>query len=262
MKLNSKRIERLSKKLKVKSYKCVTSTNDIAKSFVNKGCDEGLTIVALEQTSGRGRFGRTFLSKKGGAYFSIVLKPQQLSQDTLFITVAAAVAAANAIEKISNKQCKIKWVNDIYINEKKVCGILAESVFNQENEVYVILGVGINLFKIKKGFPSNLPLAACVFEQKQKKLFKNRIKEDVISAFATNFFENYYNLSKKEYINEYIERSFLTGKTIKYEENKKIYFAKVIGINTDAQLVVESNEKQKTLSFGEIQIIGMEQPSI
>ena len=100
--------------------------NNIAKAMALDDCDEGITVVATKQTAGRGRLGRSFLSKRGGVYFSIVLHPKKQEKETLFITVAAAVAAARAIESVSGKKCDIKWVNDIYINGKKVCGILAE----------------------------------------------------------------------------------------------------------------------------------------
>ena len=107
MKLNAKRIERKTKFLKVNSYDCVDSTNNIAKAMALDDCDEGITVVATKQTAGRGRLGRSFLSKRGGVYFSIVLHPKKQEKETLFITVAAAVAAARAIESVSGKKCDI-----------------------------------------------------------------------------------------------------------------------------------------------------------
>ena len=263
MKLNAKRIEKYSKHIKVNSFNCVDSTNTVAKELAANGCNEGVTIVAAEQTAGRGRLGRTFLSKKGGVYFSIVLKPQILADDTLFITTAAAVAAARAIESVSSKKCEIKWVNDIYINNKKVCGILTEGEFNTNGVLkYAILGVGINLFEPKNSFPSNLPLADSVFHKKDIIVFKNLKKEQLIINFAENFFAFYNNLQKKEFIKEYQERSFLTGKKITYTKDGTTYNAEVIGINDDANLIVKSNEIIQKLSHGEIQIVGMEQPKI
>lgn len=260
MKLSAKKIEKISKKIKVNSFNCVESTNTLAKKFAEKGCNEGVTIVAIKQTAGKGRLGRTFLSKKGGVYFSLVLRPQKITEDIIFITIAAAVAAAQAIEAVGTKKCDIKWVNDIYINGKKVCGILTEGSFNSDGVLdYAILGIGINLFKPRGGFPDYLPLADSIFNKKTKILFKNSIKEKIIGEFANKFFVIYENLDQKEFIKEYQKRSFLTGKAITYTKDGKSYSAKVIGIDDQARLILKSGENTQKLSHGEIQIVGMEQ---
>lgn len=263
MKLNAKRIEKHLKNLKVNSFYCVNSTNILAKKLAENGADESTVVTAIKQTSGKGRLGRTFLSKKGGVYFSVILKPKKSAQDTLFITVAAAVAAARAIEAVSGKKCDIKWVNDVYINDKKVCGILTEGSFKANGTLdYAILGVGINLFAPKGGFPSNLPRANSVFDKKRKILQKNRVKEHIIATFLTEFFAFYENLSQKEFIKEYQERSFLTGKEITYTKDSVTYKATVIGIDDEAHLVVKSGDETKILSHGEIQINNMEQYAV
>lgn len=254
MKLNSRHIERNLENIKVYSYNCVESTNKIAKKLAAHGASEGTTVIAAKQTAGRGRLGRSFISPKGGVYFTVVLKPATTADTALFITVAAAVAAARAIETVSDKKCEIKWVNDIYVNNKKVCGILAEG----SNDC-VVLGVGINLFAPKGGFPGNLPLADSVFNKNSKIFGKKRTKERIVTAFLTEFFSFYKNLQKKAFVKEYQSRSLLTGKEIKYTKNSKTYNAVVEGIDDNARLIVNCNDKIEFLSHGEIQIIGMEQ---
>ena len=260
MKLNAKKIERKSKKLKVFCFDKVDSTNNIAKNMALNDAKEGTLVIANEQSAGRGRLGRTFLSKRGGIYFSIVLRPQSNACNTLFITVAAAVAAARAIESVSGKGCDIKWVNDIYINNKKVCGILSEGGFDANAKLdYCILGVGVNLFAPKEKFPQNLPLADSVFDKKSKILFKKLKKEQLVIEFHNNFFEFYNKLEQKEFIKEYQSRSLLTGKQITYTQNGKNHNGTVIGIDDDARLIVDMGGKTQVLSHGEIQIVGMEQ---
>lgn len=260
MKLNYKNIEKRSKHIKAFCFDKVDSTNNIAKNIILSGAAEGVTVVAQEQTSGKGRLGRTFFSKRGGVYFSIVLRPKKNSGNILFITVAAAVAAAQAIETISHKKCEIKWVNDIYINNKKVCGILAEGGFDTKGKIdYCILGVGINLFTPKGDFPKKLLLAGSVFNKKSKIIFKNRVKERVVAEFCNNFFKYYRNLNKKEFIKEYQARSLLTGKQITYTKDGEVYSGIVSHIDDDARLVVDECGKTQFLSHGEIQIVGMEQ---
>ena len=260
MKLNSKRIEKEIKQIKVYSFNTVDSTNIIAKKLAADGCGEGVVVCALKQTAGKGRLGRTFLSKRGGVYFSVVLKPKKSLDNTLFITVAAAVAAARAIESVSGKKCDIKWVNDIYIGGKKVCGILTEGGFNEKGDLdYAVLGVGINLFLPRGGFSSILPLAGSAFNKNEKLLFKNRYKEKVIAEFFKEFLKFYNNLEQKEYIGEYKDRSFLIGKEITYIKGEQNNKSMVVGIDDDAHLVVKTGETIEVLSHGEIQITGMEQ---
>lgn len=262
MRLSSKRIEKLSNKLKVYSFDTVDSTNNIAKKLATNSADEGAVVVATKQTAGRGRLGRTFLSERGGVYFSVVLRPDT-ANSPLFITVAAAVAAARAIERVSCKKCELKWVNDVYIDGKKVCGILTEGCVDTNGKLdYAILGVGINVFEPKKGFPKELPLASSIFAKKCKILFKKRVKELLIAHFADEFFAFYNNLDQKLFINEYKQKSFLTGKQITYIKDGKEFFGTVEGIDDEARLIVSVDNKTQVLSSGEIQIVGMEQPII
>lgn len=263
VKLNAKRLQKAAQGIKVHSFDTVDSTNKIAKELAANGCDEGVVVCALKQTAGKGRLGRTFLSERGGVYFSLVLRPKKDICDTLFITVSAAVAVARAIEYVSGEKCKIKWVNDVYIKGKKVCGILTEGGFGTNGTLdYAILGVGVNLFEPKNGFPSNLPLANSVFGKDSKIVFKKRKKERLIAEFIKVFLKFYDNLSQKEFIKEYQQRSFLTGLEITYTKDGNTYKGMVVGIDNDANLIVKIGEQDEKLSHGEIQIIGMEQPPI
>lgn len=261
MKIKVKKIG--TENVKFNIFKKIDSTNLYAKKLAEKGCKQGEVVVAYEQTNGKGRLGRTFLSQKGGVYFSVVLRPGFSADDALFTTVAAAVAAARAIEQISGKKCEIKWVNDIYIDNKKVCGILTEGVFLPQGDLkQIILGVGINLFEPKAGFPTNLPLAGSIFDNKKYFLFKKIKKQQIISLFLKNFFKFYENLEKKEYINEYQNRSFLTDKKITYKKENQVLKATVVGIDENARLIIENEGKKEFLSYGDIQIVGMGQKEI
>lgn len=253
-------MKKLQKNVNFFAFKKIDSTNIYAKKLAIDGCDEATVVLANEQTAGKGRLGRTFLSRRGGLYFSVVLRPKNDVKNIIFITIAAAVAAARAIESISDKKCDIKWVNDIYINNKKVCGILTEGGFNSRGELeYAILGVGINLFEPKEKFPHNLPLADSVFHKKDKKLLKNSVKKHLLTRFLDEFFSFYEDITKKKFMKEYQDRSLLTGKEITFQKDGSKLKATVIGIDDDAKLVVNCEDNIQKLSHGEIQIIGMEQ---
>ena len=116
-------------------------------------------LVAESQTAGRGRLGRSFHSPVGtGLYMSILLRPTFSAERALFITTAAAVAVCRAIEQETGLKPQIKWVNDIYLHEKKICGILTESSINFETKglKWAVLGIGLNLSEPEGGFPEEI----------------------------------------------------------------------------------------------------------
>ena len=143
----------------IEVYKVVDSTNSKLKSKAESGAPEGTVIISEEQTKGKGRRGRTFYSPKNtGIYMSLLLRPKFSAYESLSITTCAAVAVSRAIEINSNKNAQIKWVNDIFIDDKKVSGILTEASIDLESGglKYAILGIGINAFSPKEGFPNEL----------------------------------------------------------------------------------------------------------
>ena len=137
----------------------VTSTNTLLKAQAEQGAPEGTVLIAESQTAGKGRLGRHFTSPPGtGIYFSLLLRPHCTAEKSLFITTTAAVAVCEAIEQVTGLNPQIKWVNDIYLNEKKVCGILTEASVDFENGGlnWAVLGIGINIAVPKEGFPEEI----------------------------------------------------------------------------------------------------------
>ena len=141
----------------VYTYDSVGSTNDIAKDLGKSGTKQAL-IIASEQTKGRGRRGRSFFSPNGsGIYMSILLRPEHSSDIIPLLTTASAVAVSKAIKSVTNINTSIKWINDLYINFKKVCGILCEASFTSDNKLdFIIVGIGININEPNGGFPEEL----------------------------------------------------------------------------------------------------------
>ena len=228
------------------------STNDDAKAAAKK-CEEGALFTADRQTCGRGRMGRSFFSPDGGLYASLLLKPRFSAENTLLITVCGAVAAALAIEEISSKTTEIKWVNDIFIDGKKVCGILTEGAFNENGAFeYAVLGLGVNLTAPEGGFPKELEnIAGALFKSGNSA----DLKEKFLKGFCNKFFEFYENIEKREYLDIYRKKSMLIGKTVSYIKNGKEYEAKVTGITEKAELTVFKDGKSENLNSGEVKII-------
>lgn len=235
-------------------YKTVTSTNDLAKQYALDLKPEGTVIVAREQTAGRGRKGRSFYSPMStGVYISVLLRPELTAEKTLYITTAAAVAVAKAIEKISGKEAKIKWVNDIFVDGKKVCGILTEGAIDFETGKmqYAVLGIGVNIKKPENDFPSEIQnIAGSVFDTTDKE-----VSSIIVAEILNNFMNYYKNLASKPFYEEYKKRMFLIGKHLTVYSGKDSYPAVAIDLDKELSLIVkDENGNIKKLNTGEVSI--------
>lgn len=238
----------------IEVYKTVTSTNDLAKQYALDLKPEGTVIVAREQTAGRGRKGRSFYSPMStGVYISVLLRPELTAEKTLYITTAAAVAVAKAIEKISGKEAKIKWVNDIFVDGKKVCGILTEGAIDFETGKmqYAVLGIGVNIKKPENDFPSEIQnIAGSVFDTTDKE-----VSSIIVAEILNNFMNYYKNLANKPFYEEYKKRMFLIGKQLTVYSGKDSYPAVAIDLDEELSLVVkDENGNIKKLNTGEVSI--------
>ena len=232
----------------------VTSTNTLAKEAAARGAKEGTVIIAHEQTEGRGRMGRSFYSpSSSGIYFTIVLRPKLNLEDSLLITTGAAVAVAQAIEQIAKVETGIKWVNDIFVGDKKVCGILTEASLNFESGglEYAVVGIGINIET--KNFPDDIKqVAGSIFEDKPD---KTPVTSMLVAEVLNNIADSMNFLTDKKYLEEYRKRSFLIGKDILVLKGKESIPAKAIDIDEKAKLVVEyENHTIEALLSGEVSI--------
>lgn len=199
-------------------------------------------ITASHQTSGRGRTGKSFFSPKDtGLYMTLLIKANPKAS---LITPAAAVAVCKAIEKLTDISPSIKWVNDIFVGGKKVCGILSEC-FCIGGATYIAVGVGINLTTAE--FPEELKQAASLGIDCRK---------DELSTLITEGIAEYINSPDDDIIrDEYESRLFVIGKTVNYEKNGIPYTATVEGINNSCNLIVKNDDgSHDILSSGEISI--------
>ena len=208
--------------------------------------EEFSVLIASEQTAGRGRLGRSFHSPKDtGVYMSILFKIKE-EQNPLLITTDAAVCAVRVFEKMTGEQAKIKWVNDIYMNGRKVCGILTEGIGE-----YAVLGIGINILPPKKGFPDDIKdRAGVVFKKREKYL-----RERVIVEFLREFMSIYQNHDYKKILFEYKEHSMLIGSRILILQNGTEETATALGIGDDYSLIVKKDTGEIcNLNSGDVSI--------
>jgi len=219
-------------KIKIVEMEEVSSTNDELKKMAAAGEPEGCVLIAKRQTAGRGRSGRNFYSPDGGLYMSILLRPKTRGFDATTATAAAAVAVAKSI----GKRAGIKWVNDVLIDEKKVCGILTEAVFGAGTKPeYVIVGIGINCYEPAGGFPDEIKnIAGAVFQEEEGD--PERLRQTVLNTF----FE-LYSGGKTKIGREYRERCVTLGKRIEVQRGEEIVSGTAVAIGDDFKLLLRTD---------------------
>jgi BirA family biotin operon repressor/biotin-[acetyl-CoA-carboxylase] ligase len=190
--------------------------------------------------------GRSFFSPDGsGIYMSVILKPDE-DANHLRITTDAAVACARAIEKVSGKQTGIKWVNDIYIDGRKVCGILAEASLGENS--FVILGIGVNVFCPENGFPDDIKMRAGYVFDKKTPFMREKIAVEILKELIKKS-------DKKSTVDEYRSRSIIVGKKIDIIKGNTMERGTVLAINDDYSLkVIKDDEKIENISSGDVSI--------
>lgn len=240
---------------KIQIYNSLESTNTTAKELAVAGAEHGTVIISDCQTMGRGRYSRNFFSPSGGLYMSIVLRPEGLRFDNpTAVTAFAAVSVCEAIESISKKEPKIKWVNDVFLDGKKVCGILTEAVtdFESGGLDWVVLGIGINVSVPTEAFPGGLQsTATSIFPDKRMPGVRNKLSAEIINRILG--FET--TPREAEIFEKYKKRLIMLGKEITVLQNQMEYKATAIDIDSVGHLIVKNeNGEIITLFSGEIRI--------
>lgn len=238
--------------VKIIKLALVNSTNDYLKQLAHLGESAPLVVVADEQTGGKGTKNRSFISKKGGIYLSILIKPKAQGFDATLVTPMTAVAVLDTIEQFTDKSIGIKWVNDIYSDGKKCAGILCESVINENGQMpYIVVGIGVNLFAPYGGFsPEIKDIAINILEE-----YNAEIKERFVNALIDNFFKYYQNIENKTFLQKYRDKNLVLGKNVTVADSQGHRSALALAIDDNCRLLVEFEDKtKKYLSSGEVSL--------
>jgi BirA family biotin operon repressor/biotin-[acetyl-CoA-carboxylase] ligase len=219
-------------------FDTIDSTNSEAKRMLEAGFRGKAIIAADTQTSGRGRLGRSFISNsENGLYMSVILRPNLSPDRCIDITTLTAVSVLEAIEETSNTSPSIKWINDIYINEKKVCGILTESSFDGSRVSYVVVGIGINIIPPENGFDDSIKdIATSIYEKDAPKGYKEHLCAKIIDKLIYH----YSKIEEKSYMNKYREKSNIIGNEVDVYRGNDIIKGIALDINDNAALVVKT----------------------
>lgn len=246
-----KELNKLSWITNVSVFDSISSTNTFLKE--NGDTFPGWSVaIAGNQTSGRGRSGRSFFSPEGtGVYLSILLKENIGFEDAGRLTTAAAVAACNAIEKCTDEKPGIKWVNDVFVRDKKVCGILTEANMNYETAFpdWIVTGIGFNVYEPDNGFPDEIKDIAGAVTMTRKK----NLRSELAVFFINDFHRLCGDLNNKSLYNEYKKRCFILGKKITVLNGKESIPALAIDLRENFALVVRYEDgREEALKAGEV----------
>ena len=242
--------------LPIRVYSSITSTNTVLKAMAADGVPAPLALIAGEQTNGRGRMGRSFYSpSRTGLYMSLLLRPGIAAADVTGITACAAVAVAQTIEQLSGQEAAIKWVNDVYVQGKKVCGILTEASIDCETGVihYLIIGIGINTALPENDFPEELQaIAGAAFVGDPVPDLRCRLAAGVLDrlmAFSDD-------LTDERIFTEYKKRLLVLGRPINIlAVGKDPEPATVLDLERDYALLVRCEDGSiRRLNSGEVSV--------
>lgn len=250
--LDTKEIqEQIKQALDVTVLETSVSTMKDAQLAVVEGKSAPLLIVADTQEAPHGRFNRPFFAvKQQGIYMSLLLEPKEQLNELPQYTVVMAVAIADAIDELLGVDSQIKWVNDIYLNQKKVAGILTEAMTDIETNSlkYIIIGMGINFSIPQKDYPAELQeKVTSLFPSGEAPITRNQLIIKIWNRF-------FALLADHDYLTTYRKKSFVLGKKVTFKRKDQAYLGTAIAISDTGELVVDLGDETINLSSGEISL--------
>ena len=237
---------------KLEIHELLDSTNNRAKALAAEGAPHGTAVIADSQTGGRGRRGRSFFSPEhSGIYLTVILRPSCTPEQASLLTSMAAVATARAIEKTADADVKIKWVNDLYLGDRKICGILSEAGMNMESGQLDHVAVGIGVNTARMAFPPELEeIATSVGNETGTVPDRNRLIAEILNELEKLYDEQ----DSTAFLRESRRRSNVIGRDITVIEGEKRYPARAVDIDSRGRLIIETPEGRTRLNYGEVSL--------
>lgn len=249
-------LEKTAGAVRLEYFDTIDSTNRYAKELAINGELSKKIVIANEQTAGRGRYGKTFESPENtGLYFSLILKKEDFNFSTpTLITMYIAVKIVQVIKKLTGKELTIKWVNDLFYQDKKVCGILTEAVTNFESgEIdWIVVGVGFNFSTPKEAFSQEVAQTAQgLFSTEERMISRNELLGNLIESLILDL----KTVDERQLLADY--RSHLLGlnEWVTILQGKTTYPALVLGIDQEGQLQIKKEDgRELFLNTGEVRL--------
>jgi BirA family biotin operon repressor/biotin-[acetyl-CoA-carboxylase] ligase len=239
-------------------FESTTSTNDAAIDIAKKRDNpEGIVVIADEQSHGKGRFGRKWISPPGvNLYFTVLLRPPLLSRKASILTLVTAVAVTTAIRDYTGLDAEIKWPNDILINGKKTGGILIE-MKSDKNLLYLLaIGTGVNVNMSMDALPEDIrPFTTSLKEECGKFIDKITLLSQVLAEMEKHY-KILLNGNKRALINEWLSLNCTIGNKVKIQNQDNIMSGIAEGIDENGQLIVKlTSGENKIVCAGDVTIL-------
>ena len=238
--------------LQIFVYDTTDSTNTRAEIFAREGGTEAV-FVAREQTAGRGRRGRSFVSGRDlGLYISFLLGRRPDASAALSLTSYSAVALSRTVERLFGARPSIKWVNDIYLGERKLAGILTTGQVSEDGRGldFAVVGIGINI--LGRDFPREIRDIATSLEREG---YGGVSLPDFAAAFINEFYSSLHLVGEREITEEYRSRQMLTGRRVTVERAGESFTAEVLGVSDSCALRLRLDGGEEIfLSTGEVSV--------
>jgi BirA family biotin operon repressor/biotin-[acetyl-CoA-carboxylase] ligase len=240
---------------RVFTFEKIDSTNNCARALANVGKEEGIVVIAEEQTAGKGRLGRSWEANRGeNLTFSILLRPKVSPEAINLLPLSVGVAIAEAIERLTRLKVECKWPNDLLLNGKKVAGILMESSMKENTVDFVVVGVGLNVNQTQ--FSPNLQARATSLKLESKQeIDRARLFKEILASLEANYYAG-LKTEFKSVMSSWLRRTPMLNKPIVISQQGTIISGFVRGLSPDGGLVLQTNGTEKTLYAGDVTILG------
>ena len=236
----------------------VDSTNIFARQLASQGAPHGTVVAAAHQTAGRGRLARRFESPEGqGVYLSIILRPEMPLAELNSLTLMTAVVMLDTIEELTGIRPFIKWTNDIYLNGRKLCGILTEcSVGEGGKAEYAVVGIGLNLYQQREDFAEEIrTIAGSLVSETGVRVSRTDYIACLAKHFEKIFCDGAFPANKEEVLCRYREAVFFLGKKVEVRGYDDAWPATALDIDEEGRLLVRAEDGSiHALNSGEISI--------
>ncbi|AQP54488.1 biotin--[acetyl-CoA-carboxylase] ligase [Vagococcus penaei] len=244
------------KNLPLYLFETIDSTNKYAKELAIDGIPNRTVVLANEQTNGRGRYGKTFESPADtGVYISLILKPSEFQAfNYSLLTLYTAVSIRRTIFRLTGKELGIKWVNDLFLGDRKICGILTEAITNIENQEFqwLIIGIGLNVSTESTDFSDDVKnIAGSLFMDEEPTVSRNELVAGIINDLLSGLNE----LNEEQLIAEYDRHLLWKNQQVTVYQGNSQSQGFVRGINQQGHLLVETETGDlKALLSGDVSI--------
>ena len=230
---------------KVIYYAKLASTMDAAKELARKGCPDFTTVIAGRQTSGRGRLDRQWSSEKGGLYFTMVLRPDLPPVLSFRVGFLASLTLARILNEMFGINVRVKWPNDLLVDECKICGILSELEAEADRVTFINIGIGLN---VNNNPPPIEPAATSL-----KTILGGRVSQnDILSRYLDSFEAHMQATAYDDVIERWKQFTVTLNRHVRVVTTREVYTGKAVDVDDTGALILKcSDGSLKTIRYGD-----------